>query len=104
MRLIDPPRSGAKPMTEEDWLASDDPKAMLAWLRDRRLLSGRKARLFAVACCRRIERWLDDKSKSALEIAERAADGQATCDERDRATDDVFDDWFEDFGHHQPTP
>ena len=41
-------------MTEAEWLACGDPEKMLAWIYAG--VSNRKARLFAVACCR-LEAW-----------------------------------------------
>jgi hypothetical protein len=41
-------------MTERQWDTCTDPAAMLRLLRDRRLLTERKARLFGAACCRRL--------------------------------------------------
>jgi hypothetical protein len=61
-------------MTEAEWLASEEPSAMLARLRDQ--VSDRKLRLFAVACCRRIEALLAPESRLALLVAEELADGQ----------------------------
>jgi hypothetical protein len=61
-------------MTETQWLGSGDPESMLLFLRGR--ASGRKLRLFAVACCRRVGHLLvDESSREALRMAEHHADG-----------------------------
>ena len=41
-------------MDEQVWLECSDPDELVAFLQDRERVSDRKARLFAVACCRRI--------------------------------------------------
>src|SRR3954452_10778197 len=63
-------------MTEREWLTCTDPKLMLEYLRGR--VSERKLRLFACACARRVEHLLDDeRSREAVEVAEKYAEGQA---------------------------
>jgi hypothetical protein len=67
-------------MTEAEWLACNSPKAMLEFLRAR--AGPRKHRLFAVACCRRVWPLLTDpRSRAAVEVVERYADGLASPEE-----------------------
>jgi len=66
-------------MTEAEWLACEDPQAMLELLRSK--VSDRKLRLFTVACCRTF------LGSDLLRIMERFADGVAAPDEFGR-------DWF----------
>jgi len=68
-------------MTEEEWLVCADPDLMLDSLGVS--LGQRKARLFAVACCRAIWPLLDNEpSRQAVDVSERLADGRATNKER----------------------
>jgi len=71
-------------VTEQEWLACTDPEQMLEFLRGK--VSDRKLRLFAVACCRRIEHlFVDRHQRESLDIAERHADGFATDEELESA-------------------
>lgn len=73
-------------MTESEWLACTGPEKMLEALRRGGLLSERKARLFAAACCRRIWETIQyPEPEEALLVAERFADGLASEPERARA-------------------
>jgi hypothetical protein len=65
-------------MNESDWLACGDPEPMLHYLCESHL-SERKLRLLACACCRRVWHLLrDPRSRRAVEVSERYADGQAS--------------------------
>jgi hypothetical protein len=67
-------------MTEAEWLACTDPKPMLEFMRGN--ASERKLRLFACACCRHY--WHvpeNERSREAVQVAERFGDGQATIDD-----------------------
>jgi hypothetical protein len=67
-------------MTEAEWLACDDPDAMLRQLR--RIAGQRKLRLFGCACYRHVPALLvNECHRSAIEISERYADGAATKQE-----------------------
>lgn len=77
-------------MTEQEWLVSEAPQRMLSGLNDAAgpwgirtfRPSERKLRLFAVACCRMVWHLLtDERSRRAVEVAERYADGLATEEE-----------------------
>ena len=60
-------------MTESEWLDGPDPTPMLEFLRDK--AKGRKLRLYACACCRRIwHRLTDERSRMAVEASEQYAD------------------------------
>ncbi len=90
------------PVTKSEWLASSDPAAMLNYLcgyeiqevpsghmgQPVKRTSDRKLRLFACACCRSVWHLLaDPRSRAAVEVAERYADGEAAWDELDLAWD-----------------
>jgi hypothetical protein len=72
-------------MTEAEWLSSDDPKAMLEYLRSR--TSERKLRLFACGCARLLwqrfaqGRVPDPRSKTAVELAEAFLEGCASAED-----------------------
>lgn len=73
-------------MTEQEFLSSDDPQAMLGWLRVMPGLSvgtpsDRKLRLFACACCRAVAAPILPNAPGCIDVAERYADGVMPTDE-----------------------
>src|SRR5579884_3258281 len=70
-------------MTEQEWLESPNPRTMLEHLR--RKASERKARLFAVACCRSLWHGMGEPLRRVVDVGERYADGLASLDEADEA-------------------
>jgi hypothetical protein len=79
-------------VTEAQWLAATDPEEMLAFLRDCGKASDRKLRLFTCACCRAVWGSLAaERSRRAVETAERYADGLATDQDLHRAHSQAFE-------------
>lgn len=71
-------------MTENEWVSCADPSAMLEFLKGK--AGDRKLRLFACACCRAVWGSLTyARSRNAVEVAERYADGQVDDDALRRA-------------------
>jgi hypothetical protein len=71
---------------EKAWAACGNPEEMLRFFQDNGKRSERKLRLFAVACCRRIWQMLTEEGTlEAVEVAERYADGLASCEELESA-------------------
>jgi hypothetical protein len=78
-------------MTEQEWLECAHPTPLLESLRQLRRLTPRKWRLFGVACCHRINHlFTDERSRRAVAVAERFADGEATAGELDEAFEAAF--------------
>ena len=73
-------RERGKPMTEVEWLQCDHPGTLMQGRRGWRRTT-RKLRLLACACYRRIWPLLPKACRTAIEVAERHADGEATNDE-----------------------
>jgi hypothetical protein len=65
-------------MTQDEWLACDDPSGMLAFLEGK--ITKRKCLLFACACERRL--WEQpDCEREKVEASERYADGEGPADD-----------------------
>lgn len=79
-------------MTETEWLACTDAEKMMKFLWKSEKITDRKRRLFGVAVCQRIWNYLtDERSRTAVEVAAKYADGEATLEELTSAYDAAFD-------------
>jgi hypothetical protein len=77
-------------MTEADWWAAPDPRALIDWLFFDAHASDRKLRLFSVACCRRVEHLAGGAPfPFLLRMLEAFADGQEDEDRVRRAFESV---------------
>jgi hypothetical protein len=71
-------------VTEAEWLACTDTGPMVVFLRGK--ATDRKWWLFACACCRRVWHLLsDERSRRAVDVAERYADGKAGTRDKEAA-------------------
>jgi hypothetical protein len=71
-------------MTEREWTDTTDPFKMLWFLKGKD--NPRKMRLFVIACCRRVwAKLTDERSRQAIEVAERYVEGEANETEREMA-------------------
>ena len=67
-------------MDEGLWLESTEPAELLEFVQAK--ATERRLRLFTAACCRALWIWMkDERSRSAVEVAERFADGLSTEEE-----------------------
>jgi hypothetical protein len=82
-------------VTEAEWDGCTEPRKLVEYLRG--LASERRFRLFACACCRQVWGLLDDaRSRKAVEVAERFADGLTSRGQLRAATVEAH--------HAKPTP
>ncbi len=79
-------------MTEEEWLACDDPERMLREVGP--AASARKLRLFMCACCRRVWTLIQELyCRVSVEVTEKYLEGEATDTDFSAAADDVGWAW-----------
>ena len=73
---------------EAEWSAGRDPERLLTGYPHP--LGERKLRLLGCGCCRAVwDRFIDDRSRKAVEVVERFADGLATVSDMEAAGEDA---------------
>jgi hypothetical protein len=74
--------TGEQAMNEEEWLTRPTPRKLLEHLEEYRLADARKLRLFAIACCYRVQAWfIDPRQHTAIEVLEQFVDGDMSAEE-----------------------
>ena len=80
-------------MRDRDWRDIDDPEWRIVWLQERGHDPwGRKLRLLAVSCCRRLWPLLPEIQRAAVEAAERIAEGAVLPEAEWRRLADAAED------------
>jgi hypothetical protein len=87
-------------MTEAEWLASTDYEPMMEFLLHK--VSARKKRLLACGCCRVLGAVVaDERSRRAVAVSERFADGLADLAELNRAARAAREAWEEKYSRYR---
>jgi hypothetical protein len=88
-----------KPISEEQWLSAEEPNTLLSYLEQHRVITRvpggrRRLALFACACCRLVWGLIENEaSRRAVEVSERAAEGQASRQELAAAEKEAVAVW-----------
>ena len=81
-------------MTEAEWWAARRYVELARWLRAEAKPAARKSRLFALACCRAVQRYLADwPCEIYVDLAEQLADGHVTAEDVPEAIDSISMGW-----------
>ena len=81
-------------MTEADWWAARRQVELARWLRAGANPAARKSRLFALACCRAVQRYLADwPCEIYVDLVEQLADGHITAEHVPERIDSITMGW-----------
>lgn len=83
-------------MTEEEWLACEDPERMYFFATEEAEQT-RKSRMLGCACARRLWHLLDPLYQTAIEVAEKYEDDRASADDLDRVVEAVTAAMYTDY-------
>ena len=84
-----------KALTGEKWLNAEEPNSLLSYLQQHQVITRvpggrRRLALFACACCRQVWNLFDNEPcRRAVEVSERAAEGQASRQELEAAEEEA---------------
>ena len=95
-----------KPISEEQWFSAEESNTLLSSLEQHRVITRvpggrRRLALFTCACCRLVWDLIEDeRSRRAVEVSERAAEGQASRRELAAAEEEAEAVWRGAEQHH----